>query len=88
MDFIDLNKACPKLCRVSFLDAISEYHQIFMDTEYVEKVTFITDEGVLCYKVMLFGLKDVRATYQSFKKVYVDDIMVKRCILEDHMDNV
>ena len=41
---------------VSFLDAVSGYHQIMMDTKDAKKTTFTTDLGVFCYKVMSFGL--------------------------------
>ena len=51
--------------------------------------SFITEQGTYCYNMMLFGLKNVRATYQRlinkvFKhqiihnlQAYVDDLLVK-----------
>ncbi|RDY06409.1 Retrovirus-related Pol polyprotein, partial [Mucuna pruriens] len=74
---------------LSFMDAYSGYNQIQMHPSDEEKTTFITEEGVFCYKVIPFGLKNARATYQRlmdkiFKKtigvdieVYVDDMVVK-----------
>ena len=49
---------------LSFMDAISGYNQIKMDKEDQEKTSFITSQGLLCYKVMPFGLKNKEATYQ------------------------
>ena len=49
---------------LSFLDAFSRYHQIPMHPPTVEKTTFITLHDLFCYNVMLFGLKNVRVTYQ------------------------
>lgn len=45
------------------VDAILGYHQIMREGLDAEKTTFITDEGVFCYKVMPFGLKNIGATY-------------------------
>ena len=54
-----------------------------------ENITFITNMGLFCYRVMPFGLKNVGATYQRlvnkiFKplightmEVYVDDMITK-----------
>ena len=81
IDFIDINKACPKdsfpLPRIdlivdatashellSFMDAFSGYNQISMDPGDQEKTSFVTAQGTYCYRVMLFGLKNTRATYQ------------------------
>ena len=81
MDFIGLNKACPKdifpLPRIdqlvdltaghkllSFMNAFSRYNQILMDKDNQEKTSFITSQGLYCYKVMPFGLKNAGATYQ------------------------
>ena len=49
-----------------FLDAFSRYHQIPMHPHDAEKTTFITPHGLYCYNVMLFGLKNARATYQRW----------------------
>jgi hypothetical protein len=65
------------------------YNQILMYPENREKTAFITDRGLYCYKVMPFGLKNVRATYQQLvnkmfqaqigrnMEVYLDDMLVK-----------
>ena len=54
-----------------------------------EKTAFVTDQGLYCYRVMLFGLKNIGATYQMlvnklFKplisrmmELYVDDMITK-----------
>ena len=49
---------------LSFIDAFSRYNQIKMDEDDQEKTFFITSQGLFCYKVMPFGLKNVGATYQ------------------------
>ena len=49
---------------LSFVDAFSRYNQIKMDKADQEKTSFITSQGLFCYKVMPFGLKNVGATYQ------------------------
>ena len=53
------------------------------------KMTFVTDRGLYCYKVMPFGLINAGATYQRLvnpifadligktMEVYVDDMLVK-----------
>ena len=48
----------------SFLDALSGYHQIPMYEPDQEKTSFVANDGMYCYKVMLFGLKNVGSTYQ------------------------
>ena len=74
---------------LSFQDAFSGYHQIPMHPPDEEKTTFITPHGLFCYNVMLFGFKNVGATYQRLvtkmfrpllrktMEVYIDDMMVK-----------
>ena len=71
------------------MDAYSGYNQISMYAEDQEKTAFITDMGVYCYTMMLFGLKNAGATYQRmmsqvFKEqigrileVYIDNMIVK-----------
>ena len=48
---------------LSFMDAFSRYNQIRMDDADQEKTSFVTSQGLFCYKVMPFGLKNARATY-------------------------
>ena len=71
-----------------------------MDEEDQEKTAFITSQGLYCYKVMPFRLKNVGATYQRlvnkmFNKqigrnmeVYVDDMLVKSKEELDHLDDL
>ena len=47
-----------------FIDVFSGYNQIKMVEEDQEKTAFITSQGLYCYKVMSFRLKNVGATYQ------------------------
>ena len=49
---------------LSFMDAFSGYNQIKMKEEDQEKTSFITSQGLFCYKVIPFGLKNAGATYQ------------------------
>ena len=49
---------------LSFMDANFGYNQILMDPADEEKTAFITSQGLCCYNVMIFGLKNARATYQ------------------------
>ena len=71
------------------MDAFSRYNQIKLDEADQEKTSFITSQGLFCYKVMPFDLKNAGATYQRLMnhmfrpqigwnvEVYVDDILVK-----------
>ena len=45
------------------MDAFSGYNQIKMVEEDQEKTTFMTSQGLYCYKVMPFELKNAGATY-------------------------
>lgn len=49
---------------LSFINAFSCYNQIVIYPSDQEKTSFITSQGLYCYKVMSFGLKNVGATYQ------------------------
>ena len=74
---------------MSFMDAFSRYNQIKMDEIDREKTSFIISQGLFCYKVMPFRLKNEGATYQRLVnhmfhpqigrnvKVYVEDMLVK-----------
>ena len=85
---------------LTFMDAFSGYNQIKMAEEDQEKTAFIMNQGLYCYKVMSFGLKNVGATYQRlvnkmFNKqigrnmeVYVDDMLVNSKEKLAHLDNL
>ena len=57
---------------LSFMDAFSGYNQIKMGEADQEKTSSVTSQGLFCYKVMPFGLKNVGATYQRLmNKMFV-----------------
>ena len=74
---------------LSFMDAFSGCNQIRMHEDDQEKTSFVTNQGLFCYTVMPFGLKNAGATYQRLMnrmfapqigrnvQVYVDDMLVK-----------
>ena len=86
--------------RISFLDAFQGYHQIPLALNDQEKTTFVTPTGNYHYKVMSFGLKNARSTYQRmmtkmFKphlgrsiEVYIDDMVVKSKVVSEHMGDL
>ena len=49
---------------LSFMDAFLSYNQIRMHEDDQEKTSFVTSQGLFCYRVMPFGLKNASATYQ------------------------
>ena len=49
---------------LSFMDAFSGYNQIKVNEEDQKKTSFVTSQGLFCYKVMSFGLKNAGAMYQ------------------------
>ena len=81
---------------LSFMDGSSGYNQIQMNPKDEELTAFRTPKGIYCYKVMPFGLKNARATYQramqkifdnvlhKYVECYVDDLVVKTKRREDH----
>ena len=85
---------------LSFMDAYSGYNQIQMHQPDQEHTVFLTDQGLYCYKVIPFSLKNVGATYQRlinkmFKQqikktmeVYVDDMLVKSLKADEHINNL
>ena len=48
---------------LSFMDAFSGYNQIKIDEVDQEKTLFVTSQGLFCYKVMSFGLKNAGTIY-------------------------
>ena len=49
---------------LTFMDTFSRYNHIQMVEEDQEKTAFITNQGLYCFRVMPFGLKNAGATYQ------------------------
>ena len=83
---VDSTSGCETLC---FLDVYSGYHQIVMKESNQLATSFIIFFGSFCYVLMLFGLKNLGATYlrcmlKCFRdligrtiEAYVVDIVVK-----------
>ncbi|KAL5816291.1 hypothetical protein ACOSQ3_024669 [Xanthoceras sorbifolium] len=81
---------------LSFMDAYLRYNQVRMLEPDEDKTAFIIDSGMYCYKVMVFGLKNVEATYQRLMnmifmpqlgrnvEVYMDDMLTKSLKATDH----
>ena len=71
-----------------------------MDETDQENTSFVTSQGLFCYKVMPFGLKNVSAMYQRLMnkifahqigrnvQVYVDDMLLKSRRKDDHLDGL
>ena len=86
--------------RMSFLDAFQGYHQIPLALDDQERTAFLTPIGNYHYKVMPFGLKNARATYQRMItkmfepqlgkniKVYIDDMVVKSKLEFEHINDL
>ena len=82
---------------LSFMDAFLGYNQIRMHEDDQEKTSFVTSQGLFCYRVMPFGLKNAGATYQRLMnrmfapqigrnvQVYMDNMLVKSRREEDHL---
>ena len=83
--------------RMSFLDALQDYHQISLAAEDQEKTAFVTPVRNYHYKVMPFGLKNAGSTYQRMMtrmfeqqmgkiiEVCIDDMVVKSKLVADHI---
>lgn len=83
--------------RLSFLDAYSGYHQVWMAEEDEPRTSFITPSGTYCFVRMPFGLQNARATFARLVQLvfeaqvgrnleaYVEDIVVKSKREEDHL---
>ena len=85
---------------LSFMDVFLGYNQIRMDPSDQEKTSFVIGQGMYCYQVMPFGLKNAEATYQrlvnimfqkligSSMEVYIDDMLVKSDKAKLHVDHL
>ena len=86
--------------QISFLDAFQGYHQIPLTVDDQEKTAFVTPIGNYHYKVMPFGLKNARSTYERMTtrmfepqlgksiKVYIDDMVVKNKVVPEHVKDL
>ena len=82
------------------MDAFSRYNQIRLDKANQEKTSFVTSQRLFCYKVMPFGLKNVRVTYQRLvnkmfaqqigqnMEVYIDNMLMKSAWEVSHLDDL
>ncbi|KAG2216448.1 hypothetical protein INT45_000061 [Circinella minor] len=80
----------------STLDAAQGYWQIKMGNDSIEKTSFICSAGTFVFNVMPFGLASAAATFQrtmttllssyigDFVQVFINDIIVYSCLLEEH----
>ena len=85
---------------LSFMDACFEYKQIPMRRADQANIVFTTDQGLYCYQVMPFDLKNVGAMYQRLVnkmfaplirksiEVYVDDMLVKSKLASDYIKDL
>ena len=85
--------------RMSFLDAFKGYHQILLALGDQEKIAFVTPTGNYHYKVMPFGLKNAKSTYQMMTRmfepqfgknieVYINDMVVKSKVVYEHVGDI
>ena len=86
--------------RMIFLDVFQGYHQLLLALDDQEKTTFVTPIGNYHYKVMPFGLKNARSTYQRMMtkifepqlgknvEVYIDDMVVKIKLVSEHVGDL
>ena len=63
-------------------------------------MAFIASQGLYCYRVMPFGLKNIGATYQRLvnqmfseqigrnMEVYINDMLIKSNEVESHLDDL
>ena len=76
------------------------FSKILMHPKDQEKMAFITERGIFCYKVMPLGLKNTEATYQRLvnkifanylgdtMEVHTDDMLVKSLLAEQHLNHL
>jgi hypothetical protein len=83
---VDSTSGCDLL---SFLDAYSGFHQIQMSRQDRSHNAFVTVDGLYCYVVMPYGLKNALPTFvrvmsktfgdliRDMIEIYINDIVVK-----------
>ena len=62
---------------LSYMDGYVGYNQVKMVEEDMEKATFITPQGIYCYTVMPFELKNATVNYQKMATTLLHDLMHK-----------
>ena len=86
LPYIDILKDnTAKNSRFSFMDDFSGYNQIRLAPKDREKIAFVTMWETFCYKVMPFGLKNARTTYQRVMVTLFHDMMHKE--IEVYVDD-
>lgn len=86
------------------LDLTSGYWQIKVEPDSMEKMAFITHQGLYEFRVMPFGLTNTPAVFQrlmqqvlsglnpakgpNFVSVYLDDVLVFSKTLGDHLKHL
>ena len=85
---------------LSFMDTFSGYNQIKMNEDDQERTSFVTSQGLFCYKVMPFEIKNTGAMYQRLMnkmfthqigrnvQVYVDDMLLKSLRENNQLDDL
>ena len=86
--------------RMSFLDVFQGYHQILLALDDQENIAFVTLTRNYHNKVMPFGLKNARSTYQRMMtrmfepqlgeniEIYINDMVVKSKVESEHIDDL
>ena len=82
------------------MDAFFGYKQIKLNEVDQKKTSFVISQGLFCYKVMPFGLKNASATYQRLMnrmfshqirgnvQVYVNDVLVNSVREDNHLNDL
>ena len=82
------------------MNAFSGYNQTKLNEADQEKTSFVTSQGLFCYKVMPFRLENAGSTYQRLMnrmfahqiernvQVYMEDMLVKSIRKDGHLSDL